>query len=144
MFRLNILSKQRLLTCDVQLQALVCEVIKHRDCCVLAGYLGRSEYHYATKDLIGALQFPNSPHNTKKKGKMCSRAVHILPRENKKIITGDLIDDQTKIYIFAGFVLGVASQMEIPLIWDGEIKAHTFLSNCRELSHYELAEEASE
>lgn len=141
MFKLNVLSKQRLQTCDPQLQALVCEVIKYRDCCVLAGYLGRSEYHYATKDLIGVPQFPNSLHNTKKKGKICSRAIHILPKEKRKIITGNLPNDQNKIYIFAGFVLGIASQLEIPLIWDGEVKAHDFLINCRELSHYELVKE---
>ena len=138
MFKLNNLSKQRLQTCDPQLQALVCEVIKHRDCCVLAGYLGRSEYHYATKDLIGAPEFPNSLHNIKKEGRFCSRAIHLLPQDKKKVITGNLPDNQSRIYIFAGFVLGVASQMEIPLAWDGEVKADDFLINCRDIAHYEL------
>jgi len=143
MFKLNTLSKQRLQTCDCRLQELVYEIIKHRDCCVLAGYLGRSEYHYATKELTDAPQFPNSPHNIKKKGKFCSRAVHILPRDKKRTITAGSIDDRNKIYIFAGFVLGVASQLGINVMWEGELKNHDFLINHRDLAHYELAEETS-
>lgn len=139
MFKLNCVSQQRLETCDLQIQKLVHEILKHRNLCVMAGYQSRSESDQSCREGRDFTRFPDNPHNAVgSNGEFCSRAIHLLPKEQRRVVSGDTPGDRYKIYLFAGFVLGVASVMKIPFIWDAEAKGHAYLANHRDLSHYEL------
>ena len=141
MFKLARISQQRLETCDLQIQELVREVLKYRNLCVMAGYQSRSESDYACREGLDFIRFPDNPHNTVDGGgAYCSRAIHLLPKEQRRIVSGNMPGDRYKIYLFAGFILGMASSLKIPLIWDVETKKHDFWMNYRDLSHYELVD----
>jgi len=127
----SVKSKERLLSCDSDLQKIFNEVIRHFDCVVICGYRSKEEQDEAYRTGKSKLQWPDGKHNTKP-----SLAVDVAPCINSKI---DWNDRQT-FYYFGGFVLGVASQMGIKLRYGGDwngnndLKDQTFF----DLPHFEL------
>ena len=115
-------SLDNLSTCDLRLQRIFNEVIKHRDCTILEGHRGREAQEKAFAEGRSKARFGESKHNTEP-----SQAVDVLPYP---------IDwaDKERIIEFAGFVLGVASQMRIGLKWGGHFKS--FFDG----PHFELTE----
>jgi|688.fasta_scaffold115875_5 peptidoglycan L-alanyl-D-glutamate endopeptidase CwlK len=101
-------SRDRLATCDERLQRVFNEVIKHRDCSILCGHRGQAEQDEALRTGKSKLGWPKSNHNT-----LPSKAVDVAPYP---------IDwtDIDRFRLFAGFVLGVAAGMGIPLRWGGD------------------------
>ena len=125
-------SLEKLNTCDPRLQKVFNEVIKHYDCTILEGHRDeatQNEYYRTGKS---KLQWPNGEHN-----KIPSKAVDAAP-----FIQGKGIDwkNSSNFYLFAGFVLGVASTMGINLRcgadWNGnrDTSDQTF----NDLVHFEL------
>jgi peptidoglycan L-alanyl-D-glutamate endopeptidase CwlK len=108
-------SKQKLSTCHSDLQKLFNEVIKHFDCKVLCGIRTEQEQQEAFLNGFSKVQYPNSYHN-----KRPSRAVDVVPYFSKK--PHIRWDDIEAFHRFAGFVQGIASQMDIELIWGGDFK----------------------
>ena len=104
--RFSFSSREKLETCDTRLQALFEVVILYYDCKVLEGYRSKERqlelyYNEATRVKVGK-------HNSEP-----SLAVDVAPYPIKW-------DDHKRFYLFAGFVLGVASVMGIPLRWGGD------------------------
>ena len=92
-------SKANLYTCHEDLITLFEEVIKYFDCTIICGHRGREAQNKAYRDGFSTVQYPNSNHN-----KLPSMATDAVPY---------VIDwsDVNRMRFFAGFVLGIASQL---------------------------------
>ena len=100
-------SKERLNTCDSKLQKVFNEVIKHVDCSVLEGHRSKDRQNKLFEEGKTKVKYPNGRHN-----RQPSSAVDVTPYP---------VDwkDRERQTLFAGFVIGVASQMGINLRWGG-------------------------
>ena len=101
-------SKKRLSTCDDRLQKVFNEVIKHVDCSVLEGHREKDRQNKLFKEGKTKVKYPDGRHN-----RQPSSAVDVTPYP---------VDwkDRERQTLFAGFVIGVASQMGINLRWGGD------------------------
>ena len=101
-------SKERLNTCDSNLQKVFNEVIKHVDCSVLEGHRSKDRQNKLYEEGKTKVKYPNGRHN-----RQPSSAVDVTPYP---------VDwkDRERQTLFAGFVIGVASQMGINLRWGGD------------------------
>jgi peptidoglycan L-alanyl-D-glutamate endopeptidase CwlK len=125
-------SISKLSTCDVELQRLFREVIKHIDCTVIEGHRGEDKQDEYYRTGLSKVRYAGSKHNT-----MPSRAVDVAPYV---VGVGIPWDDIEYFYNFAGFVKGVASQLGIKirsgLDWDldNNLGDQTFMDG----PHFEL------
>ena len=121
-------SKKRLSTCDDRLQKVFNEVIEHVDCSVLCGHRGKDDQDKAYKEGKSKAKYPNGRHN-----RQPSLAVDVSPYP----IDWNDLERQT---LFAGFVLGIAKQMGINLIWgndwDGDFETKD--TGLKDYPHFEL------
>ena len=101
-------SKKRLSTCNSKLQEIFNEVIKHVDCSVLEGHREKDRQNKLFEEGKTKVKYPNGRHN-----RQPSSAVDVTPYP---------VDwkDRERQTLFAGFVIGVASQMNINLRWGGD------------------------
>ena len=101
-------SKERLNTCDSKLQKVFNEVIKHVDCSILEGHREKDRQNKLYEEGKTKVKYPNGRHN-----RQPSSAVDVTPYP---------VDwkDRERQTLFAGFVIGVASQMGINLRWGGD------------------------
>ena len=101
-------SKERLNTCESTLQKVFNEVIKHVDCSVLEGHREKDRKNKLFEEGKTKVKYPNGRHN-----RQPSSAVDVTPYP---------VDwkDRERQTLFAGFVIGVASQMGINLRWGGD------------------------
>lgn len=90
------------------LKLLFDEVLKHFDCSLIEGH--RRKYRQELLYDLGQskINWPDSKHN-----KLPSQAVDALPYPVNWY-------DLPRLRFFAGFVLGVASQMKIKIRWGGD------------------------
>ncbi len=124
-------SRRKLETCDVDLQHLFNEVIRHFDCTIVWGHRGEEEQDKAFQGGYSKLQWPDSKHNKKP-----AHGIDVVPCP---------IDweDVDRFRYFAGFVMGMAAAMGIRIVWGGDWDRDTDLSDQTfdDLAHYELEEE---
>jgi peptidoglycan L-alanyl-D-glutamate endopeptidase CwlK len=123
-------SRQRLDTCDERLQKLFERVVEKIDCTILEGERGEERQNFLYDSGQSKLQYPNGKHNS-----IPSLAVDVAPWpidwENRE-----------RFVLFAGYVLGVANEMDIPLRWGGDwntdwdTQDHTFFDG----PHFELVD----
>ena len=101
-------SKERLSTCESNLQKVFNEVIKHVDCSVLEGHRSKDRQNKLYEEEKTKVKYPDGRHN-----RQPSSAVDVTPYP---------VDwkDRERQTLFAGFVIGVASQMGIKLRWGGD------------------------
>ena len=121
-------SKRWLATCDDGLQNLFYEVVQHFDCSVIIGHRGEKDQNKAFDEGKSKVRYPKGKHNSNP-----STAVDVAPYP---------IDweDRERFIYFAGFVIGIASEMGISLRWGGDWNNDTQLSdnNFDDLVHFEL------
>ena len=121
-------SKERLNTCDSKLQKVFNEVIKHVDCSVLEGHRGKDRQNKLYEEGKTKVKYPNGRHN-----RQPSSAVDVTPYP---------VDwkDRERQTLFAGFVIGVASQMDINLRWGGDWDQDFQVTDNRfdDFPHFEL------
>ena len=121
-------SMAKLQTCDQRLQKLFLEVVKHWDCTVTCGFRNQADQEAAFAAGNTKLHWPDGNHN-----KNPSYAVDVAPYPVD-------YNDINRIRVFAGFVLGVASQMGLNIRWGGDwnqdtqVKDNTF----NDLVHFEI------
>jgi len=103
-------SLSLLMSCHPDLQRLFTEVVKYWDCTVRDGYRNKEDQDKAVRAGRSNATYPNSAHN-----KQPSLAVDVYPYPVD-------LKDLDRFYFFAGYVLGTAQQMGIPvksgLDWD--------------------------
>ncbi len=122
-------STDRLETCDQRLVAVFNEVVKHFDCTILEGWRSEEDQNEAFRTGKSKLKYPEGKHN-----KQPSFAVDVAPYP----VDWENLD---RFRYFAGFVMGIASQMGTPLRWGGDWDGDTELRDQRfvDLPHFELA-----
>ena len=101
-------SRERLSTCESNLQKVFNEVIKHVDCSVLEGHREKDRQNKLYEEGKTKVKYPNGRHN-----RQPSSAVDVTPYPVDW-------EDRERQTLFAGFVIGVASQMGINLRWGGD------------------------
>jgi len=89
-------SKERLKSCNPELQILFNYVIKYFDCSILCGERNKKAQNKAFADGFSTVQYPHSKHN-----KSPSDAVDVVPYPISW-------DDTDRMRYFIGFVKGVA------------------------------------
>tara|TARA_R100000808_G_C2144217_1_gene152015 strand:- start:1919 stop:2314 length:396 start_codon:yes stop_codon:yes gene_type:complete len=121
-------SKKRLDTAHPHLQKIFNEVVKVIDCSVLEGHRGKELQDKYFNEGKSKVKFPNGRHN-----KLPSLAVDVTPYP---------IDwnDRERQTLFAGYVLGVASQMGINIRWGGDWNKDFSVADNRfdDFPHFEL------
>ena len=121
-------SRTNLKTAHDDLQRLFKEVVKYFDCTVICGHRDESSQNKAFHEGFSKVKFPNGRHNA-----MPSQAVDVCPYP---------VDwkDLDRFRYFAGFVLGVASQMGIKVRWGGVWDMDTFTKDNKfnDLPHFEI------
>lgn len=125
-------SLQRLNTCNHHLVILFTEVIKYRDCSVLCGYRGRDEQEIAFATGASLARFGASLHNVEP-----AMAVDVAP-----FIDGGVSFDTRCCYAFGGFVMGLATAMNLGgrIRWGGDWDGDGDVNDqrLRDLVHFEL------
>ena len=121
-------SRRRLATCDIELQKLFGEVVKHFDCSILVGHRGKEDQDKAYAKGKSYVRWPKGKHNSNP-----STAVDVAPYPVDW-------DDRERFIYFGGFVKGCAFRMDIPLRWGGDWDNDNQLSDNRfdDLVHFEL------
>ncbi len=121
-------SQAELSTCNKELQMVFNEVIKHVDCSILEGYRNEEDQNEAHKRGSSKVKYPHGRHNSKPS---CAVDCMVYPIDWKDL------ERQT---LFAGFVLGVANQMGIKLIWgndwDGDFQTKD--TGLKDYPHFEV------
>lgn len=121
-------SSERLATCHPDLQRLFNEVIKTVDCTVICGHRNKADQDEAYRTGKSKLEWPNGKHN-----RTPSEAIDIVPYPVSWT-------DLKQMYMFVGFVRGIAYSMGIKLRvgadWNGnfDIKDQNF----HDVPHFEL------
>lgn len=123
-------SRERLETCDQRLVAVFHEVVKHFDCTILEGWRSEENQNEAFRTGKSKLKYPDGNHN-----KQPSFAVDVVPYP----VDWENLD---RFRYFAGFVMGIASQMGTRLRWGGDWDGDTELRDQRfvDLPHFEVLE----
>lgn len=126
-------SMEKLLTCHEDLQKVFLHVITHYDCTVTQGIRGEEEQNDFYRKGLSKLKYPQSKHN-----KNPSLAVDVVPYIKGKGISYD----HKQCYNFGGFVIGVATMMNIKLRWGGDWDMDTDINDQSflDLVHFELKE----
>lgn len=124
-------SKERLKTCHPWLQDLFNEIIKLFDCTIICGYRNKESQMIVYQEGRSNLQYPNSKHN-----KTPSLAVDVAPYPIEW-------HNVRRFYYFAGYVMGIAAKMKIPLRWGGDWNSNTIFNDqgFYDLPHFELTKE---
>lgn len=121
-------SKDVLLTCDPRLQNIFIQVVKTFDCTAVSGHRTKEEQNALFFKGLSKLKWPHSLHNREP-----SRAIDVYPYP---------IDwqDRDRFHYFAGFVMGIASDLQYKLRWGGDwdrdwqVRDNVF----DDLGHFEL------
>lgn len=123
-------SIEALRTCDMRLQLVLNAAIKHIDFAILEGHRGKAEQDEAYRTGKSKVRFPLGKHN-----KFPSLAVDIAPYPI------DWADTERFVY-FAGFIMGVASQLGVRLRYGGDWDGDTQMKDerFRDYGHFELVD----
>ena len=128
--RFSTRSKSKLHTCDERLIKLFNKVVKKFDCQILEGHRGQKAQDEAYNKGNSKLKFPNGKHN-----KSPSIAVDVAPYP---------IDwnNRDRFHYFAGYVMGIASQMKLKIRWGGDWNMDTETKDNKfdDLVHFEIRE----
>lgn len=121
-------SKKKLAQCHPLLQQVFKRVLETIDHTIVCGSRSKTEQNKLFAEGKTQLQYPNGKHNA-----LPSLAVDVAPYP---------IDwnDRERFTLFAGFVLGTASEMGIKLRWGGDWDKdfQTKDNNFDDLVHFEL------
>ena len=121
-------SEKALQTCNIDLERLFREVIKYVDCRITEGFRDKETQNKYFERGESQVPWPDSKHN-----KYPSRAADVIPYPVDW-------DDWNRMYMFIGYVRGVAQMMEIPIRVGGDWDSDFILKDQKffDLPHFEL------
>ena len=101
-------SLSKLETCDKRLQDLFLRVVKKFDCTIIEGHRSKDRQNKLFNEGKSKLKYPKGNHNATP-----SKAVDVAhyPIDCK---------DRERFTDFAGYVVGIAYQMGLNIIWGGD------------------------
>lgn len=114
-------SKQKLATCEQELQDVMNEAIKRYDFSVIDGHRDMGTQNRYFNEGVSKVMWPHSKHNS-----YPSRAVDIIPYPN------GFDNPNSEFDRMATFILGVASELGVRLDWGGHWE------NFKDYAHFEL------
>jgi len=122
-------SQAKLATCISELQLLFNNIIRYRDCTIVEGHRTQTRQNELFKLGKSKLRYPHSKHNV-----YPSLAVDVAP------YTGELNWNQSQCYYFAGYVIRMAEELNIPIRWGGDWDTDHEVTdqNFNDLVHFEL------
>lgn len=129
-------SRARLDTCDARIQRLFNAVIIGYDCTVIEGHRPKHKQDQYYADGKSKLEWPNSKHNSSP-----SKAVDVAPYlSGRGIPWPGTQKDYWQFVHFAGYVLGIANELDISIRWGGDWDRDFDMSDQRfdDLVHFEL------
>ena len=137
-------SRTNLQSCSPELARLFEEVVKYFDCTVICGHRAQEEQDKAFHDGFSKVKYPNGRHNANP-----STAVDVCPYGRHNTLPSRAVDvtpypvdwaDRERQTLFAGFVLGIASQMNISVRWGGDWDRDTQVKDNKfnDLPHFEI------
>jgi len=142
-------SMSKLLTCDQRLQAIFEHVVGTYDCTIITGHRNMVEQNSHYNAGRSKVVWPNSKHN-----KSPSLAVDVAPyisglgipwpkspvNWNDPPQRNTYQKDLAQFYHFAGYVMGIADFLDIPLRWGGDWDMDRDLrdNSFDDLVHFEL------
>ena len=103
-------SMTRLETCQKELRRLFLIVVRTFDCTIVEGHRSKADQNKYYDEGKSRIRFPNGKHN-----KQPSEGIDVAP-----YINGDISWDTRHCLFFAGYVLGVASELGIKIRWGGD------------------------
>ena len=122
------ISRDRLATCHPNLQRLFNHVVLDYDCSIICGHRDKKDQNAAFADNRSKLQWPDGNHNS-----VPSNAVDVAPYP---------VDwsNLKRFYLFAGYVIATAREMDIRLRWGGDWDGDFDLDDqgFNDLVHFEL------
>jgi peptidoglycan LD-endopeptidase CwlK len=131
MYKYSKRSLSNLRGCDIRLQQIFVEVIKHQDCTILEGHRDKKKQTEVFNKGLSKLKFPHSKHNS-----YPSKAVDVVPYP---------IDwnNHKRFILFAGFVMGIAASLGIKIRWGGDWNRNKDPNDERfiDYPHFELDED---
>lgn len=118
-------------TCDLRLQILALAVVQNFDCTVIFGHRGEKEQNEAYCTGNSKLKFPQSKHNS-----LPSMAIDLAPY----IAGKGIIWKVNQCYYFAGYVMRMANELNIPIRWGGDwdMDGDVNDQNFNDLVHFEI------
>jgi len=128
MAKFGVASKKNLASAHPDLQKLFNTIIKTIDCSVTEGHRGKELQNKYFNKGKSKVKFPDGRHN-----KFPSLAVDVTPYPVD-------YSDRERQTLFAGYVLGVASQMGINVRWGGDWNKDFSVADNRfdDFPHFEL------
>lgn len=140
MYKWSPFSLRHRSTCERALQRLFDEVLKEVDCRYECGHRVKAEQNRAYDLGISKVQWPNSKHNF-----LPSQAADVMPYPvvwpDLKVMNIEKYSlELGRIYMFVGYVKGIAYELGIPIRcgadWDSDFQVsdQTF----HDLPHFEL------
>lgn len=142
-------SHSKLITCDTRLVALFENVVLHYDCTVLTGHRDQIEQNAHYNAGRSKVRWPDSKHNDSP-----SLAIDVAPYISGRGIPwpkkpddwnhapqrDTYFKDLAQFYHFAGYVLGMAETLDMPLRWGGDWDMDNDLRDnvFDDLVHFEL------
>jgi peptidoglycan L-alanyl-D-glutamate endopeptidase CwlK len=126
-------SLKTLSTCDERIQRLFNEVVKGWDCTIICGHRGEADQTRLYLEGKSKLQFPASKHNSSP-----SLGVDVAPYY--EVAPHIRWNDDKGFRTFAGYVMGVANSLGIPIRWGGDWDGdHDFSDQTfNDLVHFEI------
>ena len=134
-------SKTHLSSCDHRIQRVLNEVVLHHDCTVIEGHRSLARQRELFES--GRSKVKAGKHNASP-----SQAVDVapylkgigIPWPNKEKRPATYEKDYWQFVHFAGYVMGIASSMDINLRWGGDWNRNFLLSDQTfdDLVHFEL------
>lgn len=132
----SLTSIQRLSTCDIRLQRIMCEVVKIMDITIICGTRNKIDQEKAFDEGKSKVHYPNSMHNS-----LPSKAVDIAPwYPTEPHIRWD---DSAGFTYLAGIVKGIATSMGFKLRWGGDWDKDNDLQDekgLRDFPHFEIVD----
>lgn len=128
-------SNKNLSTSHPKLVALFRKVLKVHDCAITCGHRGKDDQDEAYFKGRSKLRFPHSKHNS-----LPSMAIDAVPYDN--VNKKAMWDSLKNLYLFAGIVKGVASEMGLVIKWGGDWDSDNDFGDQTfdDLVHFELEE----
>lgn len=114
-------SKQKLETCEQEIQDVLNEAIKHYDFSVIDGYRNMERQNQYFNEGVSKVRWPNSRHNTYPSG-----AVDIIP------YPGGFDNNDEEFDRMATYILSACSRLGVRMDWGGHWE------NFKDMAHFEL------
>ena len=126
-------SDKELKTCDIRIQLLFNEVVKHYDCKILEGYRSEDDQLKLYESKLSKIK--KSKHNL-----VPSLAVDATPYPIPIKWGESDVKEMFKFYHFAGFVKGIAKAQNLDLRWGGDWDSDNDFNDqtFNDLLHFEI------